>query len=310
LSSLAIAVLSLASPSYGTIDPNADVLYHPVTLPTSETTLTQQVSATHVAVQGAYGDPNDVPPDSSLYADSHSEVVSKYAGGGTPSYFSLSMYNPNDADHIVQGNPAGQLEGVMLYVTVTLASGRQVLDNEDNEAIAAATVDIGVSLSLSCLDPVIGPEIGFMTNPRVSNAGSLAADSNDPPPFADIYTMTDEELDWASYGDDRLAAVIDPDDANNQYQDQPIYTITDPDMLAAFTGDGEIMFSYLSLPTTSHFVGDQNFVEWSVSPTFEMEARVVYLYTGVPEPASLGLLSAALLPALTKRIRKRKQIRN
>ena len=55
LSGLAIGVLCLASPAFGLIDPNADVLYHPVTNPTSEPVLTAQMSATHVAVYRRFG---------------------------------------------------------------------------------------------------------------------------------------------------------------------------------------------------------------------------------------------------------------
>jgi hypothetical protein len=304
---LAVAVFSVVSPCQALIDPNADVLYHPSGQGTAEAALTAQIQATAGTVSGAHS--GDIPPPTpnDYYADSHTKVFKDLEAGATSSnsgIITLDQFNPNR--FMPNGDPVGELQGVLLYFTVHLKSGRQVLDNESTKKVVAAIVQIGTSLHAWSYDPDIG--INFTTDPNVRVTGDLAADTNGPDNFTYDETMTQAEINAASTGPDKLAAIINPNDPANSYGEQPIYTdVTDPVALAAFIGTGQVRFDYDSSPITSHYAGNQDVADWAIPPKFDIEARVVYLYAAdVPEPASMGLLAAVFVPVLARRLRKRK----
>jgi hypothetical protein len=315
---LAVAILSFVRPCLATIDPLADIVGHQVSQPTTEATLDQQIAATMVLINGAYAGAGETPPTpAETLADSFTKVFHNIPAGGNQQTFTLNKF---DATKTINGNPA-VLQGVLLYFTVTLKSGRQVIDNESAQKVNGAIVQIGVNLSTWCYDPAL-TDFGFQANPRVTKIGNLAADTNGPdygPPsyYPNIATMTAAQIEAASTGADRLAAIIDPNDPANSTSKQPIYTVLssqDAAALAAFVYDGTgattLTFAYDSDPYQVHQAASQDVIDWVVPPTFDIEARVVYLYAAasVPEPASIGLLSAALLPMLTRRLRKTKQI--
>ena len=303
---LVVGAICLVSPCQATIDPRADVLFHPATQGTAEAALTGQIQATTATVVGAHSGDTHPPTPADFYADSHTKVFSNLQAGAT-GFFSLDQFNPNRFLNNDGVTPVGKLQGVLLYFTIHLKSGRLVFDNESTQTVSAAIVQIGTSLSAWSTDPAVG--IQFLTNPRVTKSGSLAGDLT-PDGFPDLAHMTQAQIDAASTGPDKLAAIIDPGDPANSHVEQPIYTdLTNATALAAFvkqpSGTGKITFGYVSQPTTSHFAGNQDVIEWAIPPTFDIEARVVYLYAAVPEPASMGLLAAAFVPVLARRMRKR-----
>jgi hypothetical protein len=305
---LAAAVFSLAAPCQALIDPTADVLYHPSSQGTAEAALTSQIQATAVTVSGAHAGDDPPPTPNDYYADSHTAVFADLEAGATSlnsGIITLAQFNPNRFLNDDGVTPLGELQGVLLYFTVHLKSGRQVFDNESTEKVVAAIVQIGTSLHAWSYDPDIG--INFTTAPNVSVTGDLLADTNGADNFTYEETMTQAQIDAASTGPDKLAAIIKPDNPANFYGEQPIYTdVTDPVALAAFIGTGQVRFDYDSSPITSHYAGNQNVADWAIPPKFDIEARVVYLYAAVPDPASMGLLAAAFAPVLLRRLRKRK----
>jgi hypothetical protein len=301
---VAAAVFSLASPCQALIDPGADVLYHPALAPTAEAALTSQIQATTGIVVGAHAGDADPPAPSDYYTDSHTAVFENLYTGGPTRNFVLDQFNPNRI--MPNGDPVGELQGVLLYFTVQLKSGRKVIDNDTTAKIVGVMASIGASLHVWSADPTIG--INFSTTPSVTPPPKdLLADMNGPDGKPDWQHMTQVQIEAASTGTDKLAAIINPNDPANSYGEQPIYTdVYDPVTLAAFVGTGQVRFDYDSLPITFTSALNQGVITWSIPPQFDIEARVVYLYTAVPEPASMGLLAAAFAPVLLRRLRKRK----
>jgi hypothetical protein len=321
---LAVAVFSLASPCQALIDPTADVKLWPSLDPTAETALTGQIQATTGIVVGAHSGDAVPPTPSDYYADSHTVVFGNLSVNKS-GIFTLDKFNQLDEfgqPRLIDGNPIGKLQGLLLYFTVQLKSGRQVLDNESTtKEVANAIVEIGTSLTVLSVDkdgkydPTIG--VNCAISPSASASGKLFADTDGPDyptrplPFFEL--MSQEWIEAASMGTDRLAAIIDPDAASSREEVNAIKLDTDPAhtaILAAFTSTGTndktVSFSYASLYNENH-TATQLAIGWSIPVKFDLEARVVYLYAAaVPEPASMGLLAAAFVPVLARRLRKRK----
>ncbi len=315
VSIIVVVVISLVSPCQALVTPG-DIYYHqaadsanaPIPVPGSDADLPLQINGTAGNVSGAHGDPI---PLSDYYGDAHTVVLTNVRAGAS-GYFDLIQFNPNRTLNDDGTTVISQLQGVLLYFTVQLTKGRQVLDNETGNPVSQAIVTIGTSLRVWSPTSITG--VDCMINPSVSNSGSLAPDTNGPydgfPP-GNLYTMTEAQLDNYSLGyADKLAAIINPSDPNSRAEvPNVIYLDTDPShagILAAFTGTGTVRFDYTSLLNTYHEASSQGVPGWTVSPRFDIEARVVYLYAAVPEPASMGLLAAAFLPMMARRIRKRK----
>jgi len=301
-----VGVVFLASPCQALITPG-DITLHPSGQPTAETALTGQIQATAGAVSGAHsGDPNPPSPDD-FFADAHTKVFADLKAGAS-GVFTLDQFNPNRT--LPNGDPVGQLQGLLLYFTVHLKTGRQVFDNETNKVVNTAVLQIGTSLSVWSTNPAAG--VNCAISPSASNSGSLAADPvpDFPSGFPNPNTLTPTQINAYSIGPDRLAAVIDPNAASSRDEVNAIHLDTESTsaaILAAFTGTGTVSFNYTSLLNTYHEVSSQGVIGWTISPKFDLEARVVYLYAGsVPEPASMGLLAAASMPLLARRLRKRK----
>ena len=83
--------------------------------------------------------------------------------------------------------------------------------------------------------------------------------------------------------------------------------LSNPDEMALFTGSGTVDFAYFSSPYADvDFSPNQIANIWPSTVTFDLEARLVYLYAdAIPEPASMALMCAALTPVLARRFRRR-----
>lgn len=308
-----VGAVMLALPGHAqTINPNADVLYHPADTATSESILNGQIQATKALVVGAYAaDPNvPAPSPNDYYSDSHTKVFSDLEAGAS-GIISLDQFDPTRAMPN-SSNQVGQLRGALLYLTVHLKGGRLVIDNETRRAVTSAILQIGANLRVS--QPTLG--VNFSASPYAQASGSLASDVNtdgtDPYDgmFPPDLSASDAELDLYSTGADKLAAIIDASDPNNFFAYQPIYVdLNDPDIMALFTGSGTIDFGYSSSPYAhADYTPSQIVNVWPGMVTFDIEARLVYLYAEtIPEPTSMALLSIALSPVLMRRIRRRKR---
>jgi len=320
---LVVAVFSLASPCQALITPG-DVLFRPAADPnTAESMLNQQIMSTAVVVSGAHSTPADPVTPNDYYADSHTWVFGDLSVNKS-GIFTLDKFNQLDElgrPRLINGDPVGQLQGMLLYFTVQLKRGRQVLDNESTtKEVANAIVEIGTSLTVLSGDSRIG--VNCVISPSASARGKLFADTDGPDyptkPLPIFELMSQGWIEAASIGTDRLAAIIDPTNVNpndpNRSREEvnAIKLDTDPAhtaILAAFTSTGPndktASFSYASQYHENH-TATQLAIGWSIPVKFDLEARVVYLYAAVPEPASMGLLAAAFAPVLLRRLRKRK----
>jgi hypothetical protein len=312
---LVAAVFYLASPCQALIDPG-NITYRPAATPnTPELMLNQQINATLIPVYGAHAGDVPAPQPSDYYADAHT-VVFEDLGVGAHGSFELLQFDPYRTLNDDGQTKISKLQGVLLYFTVHLKSGRQVFDNQSSKAITSGLIEIGASLSVRSVygngsyNPIIG--VNCSISPSDANSGNLGPNIDGPyngkPPK--VSTLSAAEIELWSHGPDKLAAIIDPNAASStDTVPNVIYLDTDPahaDLLAAFTGTGTVSFDYTSALNTYHEINGANLVGWTVPPKLDIEARVVYLYAGVPEPASMGLLAAVFAPVLLRRLRKRK----
>jgi len=307
---LAIAVFCLASPCQA-LDP--DVTQYPASSATSGTELGRQILGLKDLVVGTHADPNypgpDPNPDAYL-ADSHTSNPLTFgnlsANSRASGIMTLDKFDPT---RILQGgtDPVGELRGVLLVLTVRLTSGRVVVDNEGSTAIGA-TIHNGAKITVSS-EALVSD---LVKKPYMEVIGNLAKDAGGPYDgmFPGEAGWNDANIDLYSTGTDKLAAIIRPDspdiDGVNYFQYTDLITdLTDPDnKLALFVGPGTIDFDFSSSPYQKpSFGGTAN--AWSTSVTFDIQARLVYLYAdaAVPEPASMGLLAAAFAPVLLRRFR-------
>jgi hypothetical protein len=319
---LVAVVVSLASPCQALINPTADVTLWPALAPTAETALTGQIQATAVIVSGAHAGDADPPAPSDFYADSHTAVFGDLRTSSTPGTSGVFTLDQFDQNRILpNGDPISKLQGVLLYITMHLKSGRRVVDNESS-GVVAATVAISTNLGIwsndsttHIYDPTIG--INLSINSSLSGSRNLEPDKNgsyDGIPLG-LATMSQTEIDKWSYDGlspnkrDKLALIIDPNSPDNMRVAAPIYldVDTNPAALNAFVGTGKVEFGYNGKATLSSTAESLRVIAWNIAPRYDIEARVVYLYAAaVPEPASMGLLAAAFVPVLARRLRKRK----
>lgn len=308
---LAVVGIMLASPCHAQlIDKNADVLYHPSGDPTTEQILDQQIQGASGVLSGAHsGDPVPPQPDD-FFVDTHTQVFENLMAGKS-GIFSLDQFNPNRTLNNDGTTAITQLQGVLLYFTVQLKNGRQVFDNETNKEVSQAVLEIGANVNVWSTNADIARIVNFSANPTIRKSGSLAPDVNGPNDGfpSDITDLT--EVEAHSTGLDKLAVVIDPSDPNTSADINEIHVDTNPsssDLLAAFTGTGQVEFEYNSLVNTYHQVNSQGVLGWTIQPTYDIEARVVYLYSAVPEPASMSLLAIGAFSVLARRRRKKRML--
>lgn len=313
---LAVVGIMLASPCHAQlIDPNDDVEFHHalVTNPTTEAALTAQILGVKGTVVGAYASEALPPAQDAYYSDSHSQVFGNLEAGAS-GIIALDKFDPTRTNPGTN-DTVGKLRGVLLYLTVHLKGGRLVLDNETTRAIQTATLQIGANLNVTSRDATLG--VNFASSPFVEVSGSLAADVNTDgsDPFDGQWpsqNLTSAQLDQYSTGADKLAAIIDPADPNNFFEFVPIYVdLSEPAEVALFTDDGSgetIDFVFNSSPYGHvDYSPSQLANAWSSKVTFDLEARLVYLYAeAIPEPTSMALLGACLTPILARRLRRRK----
>jgi len=308
---LAVVGMMLASPCQAKlINPNADVLYHPSGQPTSEQTLTNQIQGTSVAVSGAHSNDKPVPPQpEDFFADTHTVVFGDLLTGQS-GIFALDQFNPNRTLNNDGTTAITHLQGVLLYFTVQLKTGRQVFDNQSNKEVSKAILEIGANVNVWSKNADIADSVNFSASPTVRKSGILAPDVDDPNNGfpSDITDLT--EINAHSTGLDKLAVIIDPSDPNTLGDVNEIHvdaTSSSSNLLAAFTGTGTVEFGYNSSLNTHHQVNSQGVIGWTIQPTYDIEARVVYLYSAIPEPASMSLLTIGVFSVLAKRKRKRKR---
>ncbi len=73
--------------------------------------------------------------------------------------------------------------------------------------------------------------------------------------------------------------------------------------LSPYIGLGNVTFSYSSVVNTANSANVSPTVSYTTPPTFDFDATVVYTYV-VPEPASIGIFSTAIVAGLSRRRRK------
>ncbi len=310
---LVVVGVMLASPCHAqSIDPNfVDVEFHPANSATTEAMLTGQIQATKSQAEATYSaDPNvPNPPADAYYSDSHTKVFYDLQAGSA-GIIALDQFDPTR--NMPNGDPVGQLRGAMLYLTIHLKGGRIVLDNETMRAIQTATLQIGANLRVT----QGGLNIDHSTSPYAEASSPLAADvnSNGTDPYDGQWpnpTWDDATLDLYSTGADKLAAVIDSTDPANTFVDAPIYVdLSNPTEIAMFTGNGTVDFVYTSSPYGhASYSPSQMANVWSSMVTFDLEARLVYLYADArPEPTTTARRGAGLGRMLTRRHRTKTRI--
>ena len=318
---LVVAVFCLASPCQALIDIDPDVSYHPAAGAASDPffvgDLGKQIEGTAVTVSGIRSTPENPVTPSDYYADSHTAVFGdlKTSKAGKTGIFTLDQFNQLDElgqPRLIDGNPIGKLQGMLLYITMHLKSGRKVADNESN-MVVEATVGLFANLRVHSTDTTIGID-PLLIDSSLVKTGHMDPDkggSYDGRPPTDLATLGQDEIDKWSYDGlspdkrDKLTVVIDPNDENANYRiTRDVYL--DGDVLDAFVGTGTVEFGYIGEGYLSDNPENMDVVSWGFAPRYDIEARVVYLYAAVPEPASMGLLAAAFAPLLVRRLRKRK----
>jgi hypothetical protein len=230
--------------------------------------------------------------------------------GALSGIIALDQFNPDGI--LPNGDPVGELQGVLLYLRVHLKRGRLVLDNENEGellvnvrklwiggTLGVVNEDLNIHYEASPLKQV--PENTVILTKDVDVTGTNPYDGQWPDTG-----LSDAVLDLYSAQEDhdKLAVIIRPDDPDYSFLYQATYTAATD--LEIFTGTGEVSFEYGSHLEQGYDVGGQDVNAWSVPLTFDIEAQVIYLYAGVPEPASMGLLAAAFAPVLLRRLQKRK----
>lgn len=293
---------------YRAYDPN-----HPAYESTAEAFLTGQIAGVKATVVGAYAANPGIPaPDpDDYYADSHTKVFENLLTGKT-GIFALDQFDPNRTLNNDGTTAITKLQGLLLYFTVQLKSGRQVFDNETPKDISKALLEIGANVHVWCKNDDIRTKVDFSANPYVSKsrkplkADFCPGDPNDGFP-CDITDLT--EVNEHCNGEDKLAVIIDPSDPNTSGEVNEILVVLDAshsDLLEAFTGNKTVEFEYTSSLTTHHQIEGQGVIGWSIPPTYDIEARVVYLYSAVPEPTSMSLLAIGVFSVLARRRKKRR----
>jgi len=299
----------LAAPCHAQlIDESADVLYHPSGDPTTEQILDQQIQGASGILSGAHaGDPVPPQPDD-FFVDTHTRVFENLLTGKS-GIFALDQFNPNRTLNNDGTTAITQLQGVLLYFTVQLKSGRQVFDNESDKEVSQAVLEIGANVNVWSKNSDIASSVNFFASPTVRKSGSLEPNVNGPNNGfpSDMTDLT--EVEAHSTGLDKLAVIIDPSDPNTAADINEIHVDTNPsssDLLAAFSGTGQVEFEYNSSLNTYHQVNSQGVIGWTIQPTYDIEARVVYLYSAVPEPATMSLLTIGVFSVLARRRRKKR----
>jgi hypothetical protein len=320
---LAAVLVFVAFPCQAGINVNTpDVTFWPADKPTTDMTglptLTDQILGAKAQVVSFHSDPNYPEPDpdpADYLVDSHTSALYKREAGSGPLGTGIMSLDQFDPTRIVPGgtDPVGQLRGVLLYVSVRLRSGRLVLDNESANVIQTATLKIGATLRL--FNDAIQLDFSTTryatktnTQPILKDIGTVPFDGQYPNP-----RLSEAELEKYCVGDDKLAAIISPNGPTSFDDAAPIYTdvTTDPNILALFIGNGTIDLSFTSKPfAEGSYDPGYTAIVWPSVVTFDIEMRVVYLYANaIPEPASMSLLGAALVPVLLRRFRGRKSRR-
>jgi hypothetical protein len=186
--------------------------------------------------------------------------------GGTSGNFSIPQYSG-----------PGTLTSVELTVTGDSYGGSNALQNLSDEP-GNATVEIGSNIT------VTGPSsLVVLTQPNQSATGPVTANVN--PPLT--YTGSDAiSITGTSSSDTQSDTITAP-----------------PTDLSPYVGAGDVTVDYSSTVNnyTSSTVSPE--VSQSSPPTYDFTATVTYTYSVVPEPASLGLIVAAL-PLLAARRRR------
>jgi hypothetical protein len=185
--------------------------------------------------------------------------------GGTSGNFSVPQFNG-----------PGTLTSVELTVTGDSYDGSNALQNLSEEP-GTATVEIGSNITVS------GPSsLVVLTQPNQSATGPVTANVN--PPIN--YTGTDAiSITGTSSSDTESDSITAP-----------------PTDLTPYVGAGDVTVDYSSNVNNYATSTVSPEISGSTPPTYNFTATVTYTYS-VPEPASLGLIVAAL-PLLAARRRR------
>jgi hypothetical protein len=237
--------------------------------------------------------------------ESDANAANNLAVGAPGGIIALKQFVPGGI--LPDGNSVGQLEGVVLDFTMYLNGGRYVLDNENAFPVLVTKVWIGGTLGV--VNDALG--VHFERSPlKQVNSVTLAKDVGTNP-----YDGQWPDPDWSYavldlYSNptelDKLAVIIQPGDPAYSYTLHMEFT--DPADLAKFTGTGQISFTYNSLLNQGHDTGGQDVHAWPGRLTFNIEAHVLYVYAGAPEPATMGLLAAAFAPVLLRRRKRQSRL--
>ena len=211
--------------------------------------------------------------------------------GGPDGAFSLPQFDDSD--------PLITLQAVVFHVDATMYNAVHVLDNESPFEAPGSYVLIGAEVNVDSQTPA-SPLSGHVDTEARTDGTLQPNEVNSPtngipPDVGDVPNYMS--------GKDKLTAAFS---VNGVFasDDQELLK-WQGDNLNPFIGLGQVGFEYDSDLNTEAVATVTPVITWAIPAEFEFQAEVLYVYSILPEPASIGLLALGL-PLLPLRRHRRK----